>query len=172
MAVEGELEKLGLVPKSVRLGEVTLERELSKGEREGLERQLIPLGFELIDDKKSRNIEKIKKLIIELVHYSERPSKFKLSDYISEGLGQDYNTLSKLFTEIEGTTIEKFFIAQRIEKAKELLAYDELSLGEIAHRLNYSSAAYLANQFKKVTGLTPGHFKRMGQQKRLPLDKV
>lgn len=172
MAVRTELEKLALSPKHIALGEVILEREPSLKEREHLERALIPLGFELIDDKKGRTIEKIKKLIIELVHQHDNQIKIKLSDHLSGILGQDYNHLSKLFTEVEGTTIEKYFITQKIEKVKELLVYDELSLSEIALRLNYSSAAYLSNQFKKVTGLTPSHFKQIGSQKRTALDKV
>ncbi|SRR5690606_12097901 len=172
MAVRSELEQLGLVPKHMALGEVTLEREPSSREKELLERALVPLGFELIDDKRSRTIEKIKKSIIELVHQRDNQIKIKLSDHLSEVLGQDYSQLSKLFTEVEGTTIEKYFIAQKIERVKELLVYDELSLSEIALRLNYSSVAYLSNQFKKVTGLTPSHFKQIGSQKRTALDKV
>jgi len=172
MAVRTELEKLGLEPKHITLGEVTMEKEPSPGDRERLERALVPLGFELIDDKKSRTIERTKKLIIELVHQHDNQIKIKLSDHLSGILGQDYNQLSKLFTEVEGTTIEKYFIAQKIEKVKELSVYDELSLSEIALRLNYSSAAYLSNQFKKVTGLTPSHFKQIGSHKRTALDKV
>ncbi len=172
MVVRSELEQLGLVPKHMALGEVTLEREPSSREKELLERALVPMGFELIDDKKSRTIEKIKKSIIELVHQRDNQIKIKLSDHLSEVLGQDYSQLSKLFTEVEGTTIEKYFIAQKIERVKELLVYDELSLSEIALRLNYSSVAYLSNQFKKVTGLTPSHFKQIGSQKRTALDKV
>ncbi|KKX47548.1 AraC family transcriptional reguator [Sphingobacterium sp. IITKGP-BTPF85] len=133
---------------------------------------LDPLGFEVIDDKKCRIIERIKNIIIELVHNRDSDIKTNLSDVLSNKLHHDYNYLSNLFSEVEGTTIEKYFIAQKIEKVKELLVYDELSLSEIAFRLNYSSVAYLSNQFKKVTGLTPSHFKQIKEDKRKPLDEV
>ena len=137
-----------------------------------MDKALVLLGFELIDDKKSRIIEKIKNIIIELVHHQNNDAKTNLSDVLSSQLHHDYNYLSNLFSEIEGTTIEKYFIAQKIEKVKELLVYDELSLSEIAFRLNYSSVAYLSNQFKKVTGLTPSYYKQIRDDKRKPLDKV
>lgn len=172
MVVQDELEKLGLDYTNVKLGEVNLTKELTPEERDALENVLVPLGFELIDDKKSRIIEKIKNIIIDLVHHQDNDSKTNLSDILSEKLNHDYNYLSNLFSEIEGTTIEKYFIAQKIEKIKELLVYDELTLSEIALRLNYSSVAYLSNQFKKVTGLTPSHFKQIREDKRKPLDKV
>jgi YesN/AraC family two-component response regulator len=130
------------------------------------------LGFQVIDDKKSRMIEKIKNVIIDLVHHQDNDAKTNLSDVLSDALHHDYNYLSNLFSDIEGTTIEKYFIAQKVEKIKELLVYDELSLSEIADRMNYSSVAYLSNQFKKVTGLTPSHFKQIREDKRKPLDKV
>lgn len=172
MVVRQELEKLGLEIKNIKLGEVTLGREATYKEREQIESVLVPLGFELIDDKKSRIIEKIKTIIIDLVHHQDNDSKTNLSELLSSKLHHDYNYLSNLFSEVEGTTIEKYFIAQKIEKVKELLVYDELSLSEIAYRLNYSSVAYLSNQFKKVTGLTPSHFKQIREEKRKPLDKV
>ena len=172
MAVQNELDKLGLEAKDVKLGEVTLDKELTPEEKTNLESVLIPLGFEVIDDKKSRVIEKIKNIIIDLVHYQDNDTKNNLSDVLSSKLHHDYNYLSNLFSEIEGTTIEKYFIAQKIEKVKELLVYDELSLSEIAFRLNYSSVAYLSNQFKKVTGLTPSHFKQIKEDKRKPLDNL
>lgn len=172
MVVQDELEKLGLDYSNIKLGEVTLTKELTSEERTALENVLVPLGFEVIDDKKSRIIEKIKNIIIDLVHHQDNDSKTNLSDILSEKLHHDYNYLSNLFSEIEGTTIEKYFIAQKIEKIKELLVYDELTLSEIALRLNYSSVAYLSNQFKKVTGLTPSHFKQIREDKRKPLDKV
>jgi YesN/AraC family two-component response regulator len=137
-----------------------------------LENVLDPLGFQVIDDKKSRMIEKIKNVIIDLVHHQDNDAKTNLSDVLSDALHHDYNYLSNLFSDIEGTTIEKYFIAQKVEKIKELLVYDELSLSEIADRMNYSSVAYLSNQFKKVTGLTPSHFKQIREDKRKPLDKV
>lgn len=172
MVVQDELEKLDLDFANIRLGEVTLTKELNPDERNAVEAALIPLGFEVIDDKKSRIIEKIKNIIIDLVHHQDNDSKSNLSDLLSEKLNHDYNYLSNLFSEVEGTTIEKYFIAQKVEKVKELLVYDELSLSEIALRLNYSSVAYLSNQFKKVTGLTPSHFKQIREEKRKPLDKV
>ncbi|WP_298648919.1 AraC family transcriptional regulator [uncultured Proteiniphilum sp.] len=172
MVVKNELEKLSLDVKSVRLGEVTLGKEPTSEEKKQIEEVLIPLGFQVIDDKKSRIIEKIKNIIIDLVHHQDNNTKTNLSELLSSELHHDYNYLSNLFSEVEGTTIEKYFIAQKIEKVKELLVYDELSLSEIAFRLNYSSVAYLSNQFKKVTGLTPSHFKQIREDKRKPLDEV
>lgn len=171
MVIQNELEKLGLDFTQIKLGEVTLAKELNSTEKKSLEAVLIPLGFEVIDDKKSRIIEKIKNIIIDLVHHQDNDTKKNLSDVLAEQLHHDYNYLSNLFSEVEGTTIEKYFIAQKIEKIKELLVYDELSLSEIALRLNYSSVAYLSNQFKKVTGLTPSHFKQIREEKRKPLDQ-
>lgn len=172
MVVQNELDKLGLAVKNIKLGEITLAKELTFNEKEVLEEALDPLGFQIIDDKKCRIIEKIKNIIIELVHHQDNDAKTNLSDVLSSQLHHDYNYLSTLFSDIEGTTIEKYFIAQKIEKVKELLVYDELSLSEIAFRLNYSSVAYLSNQFKKVTGLSPSHFKQIGEDKRKPLDEV
>jgi YesN/AraC family two-component response regulator len=172
MVVQNELDNLGLETNSVTLGEVSFNNELTPVEKSKLEEALIPLGFELIDDKKSRIIEKIKNVIIDLVHYKGDDIKTNLSDVLSNELHQDYNYLSNLFSDVEGTTIEKYFIAQKIEKVKELLVYDELSLSEIAFKLNYSSVAYLSNQFKKVTGLTPSHFKQIKEDKRKPLDQI
>lgn len=172
MVVQNELEKLGLDAKNIKLGEVILSKEITSLEKENLSKTLEPLGFEIIDDKKGRIIEKIKNTIIDLVHHQDSDVKINLSDVLSDKLHHDYNYLSNLFSEVEGTTIEKYFIAQKVEKVKELLVYDELSLSEIANRLNYSSVAYLSNQFKKVTGLTPSHFKQIKEDKRKPLDKV
>jgi YesN/AraC family two-component response regulator len=172
MVVKDELIKFGVHPKKVELGEVEITEELNNEKKKHLDKTLQAFGFELIDDRKSRIIEKIKNIIVELVHYSEKQVKTKLSEYISEKLLHDYNYLSNLFSEVEGITIEKYFIAQKIEKVKELLKYDELSLSEIADRLGYSNVAYLSNQFKKVTGLTPSYFKQPGENKRKPLDKI
>jgi len=172
IVVQNELDKLDLEAKDIKLGEVTLNEELSSEGRKQLEDALTPLGFEVIDDKKSRIIEKIKNVIIDLVHYHDNETKNNLSEILSSELHRDYNYLSNLFSEVEGTTIEKYFIAQKIERVKELLVYDELSLSEIAFRLNYSSVAHLSNQFKKVTGLTPSHFKKIKENKRKPLDEV
>ncbi len=172
MVVKDELDKLGLSVRSVSLGEAVLDEDITDKQIKQLEAALIPLGFELIDDKKIRIIEKIKNIIIELVHHQDNHTKTNLSEVLSSGLNHDYNYLSNLFSEIKGTTIEKYFIAQKIEKVKELLVYDELSLSQIAFRLNYSSVAYLSNQFKKVTGLTPSQFKQIREEKRKPLDEV
>ncbi|MDD3195279.1 MAG: AraC family transcriptional regulator [Paludibacter sp.] len=172
MVVKSEFEKLGFTPTDITLGEVTLDKELTTFQKELLAKELLELGFEVIDDKKSRIIEKIKNTIIDLVHYQDNDSKSNLSELLSSTLQHDYSYLSNLFSEVEGTTIEKYFIAQKIEKVKELLVYDELSLSEIAFRMNYSSVAYLSNQFKKVTGLTPSHFREIKEEKRKPLDKV
>lgn len=171
-AVQDELQKLGIVAERVELGEIFLEERLDDKKKEALEKRLVDLGFMLIDDKKSQLISQIKRVIIELVHHKEGVINMNLSDLLRQELKHEYNYLSNLFSEIEGTTIEKYFIAQKIEKVKELLVYDELSLSEIAYQLNYSSVAYLSNQFKKVTGLTPSHFKKVGQNKRTPLDQV
>lgn len=172
MVVQHELDKLGLTALSIKLGEVLFEESPTAEQRKGLEEALLGLGFQVIDDKKSRIIEKIKNTIIELVHHQDNDSKNNLSDVLSAKLNHDYNYLSNLFSEVESTTIEKYFIAQKIEKVKELLVYDELSLSEIAFQLNYSSVAYLSNQFKKITGLTPSHFKQIKGEKRKPLDEV
>lgn len=172
MVVKSELDQLGLKVKSVRLGEAILNEELTEVQKNLLKTALTPLGFELIDDKKIRIVEQIKNTIIELVHHQDSDTRAKLSEVLSSGLQHDYNYLSNLFSEVESTTIEKYFIAQKIEKAKELLAYDELSLSQIAMRLNYSSVAYLSNQFKKVTGLSPSRFKQVREAKRKHLDEV
>ncbi|UTD16553.1 helix-turn-helix transcriptional regulator [Tenacibaculum mesophilum] len=172
LVIQNELDKLGVSVKNIKLGEVILEKELTSDEKESLDKVLLDLGFEIIDDKKRRIIEKIKNLIINLVHHQDSEAKINLSELLSNELHHDYNYLSNLFSEVEGTTIEKYFIAQKIEKVKELLVYDELSLSEIAFRLHYSSVAYLSNQFKKVTGLTPSHFKKIRKDRRKPLDEV
>ncbi len=172
MMVQNELNKLDLSAVSLKLGEIVFEKEPTTEEKKKLEEALSALGFQVIDDKKSRIIEKIKNTIIELVHHQHNEAKTNLSNILSTTLHNDYNYLSNLFSEVEGTTIEKYFIAQKIEKVKELLVYDELSLSEIAFQLNYSSVAYLSNQFKKTTGLTPSHFKQIKEDKRKPLDKV
>ena len=172
MVVKAELEKLGITPLNIELGEVTIEKDLNASEKKQLELVLRDLGFELIDDKKSRYIEKIKSLIIKLIYEQNNDLKITLSDYLSQNVYHDYFYLSNLFSEIEGTTIEKYFISQKIERVKELLAYKELSLSEIAYQLNYSSVAHLSNQFKKVTGLSPSHFKNIRSGGRKSLDEV
>jgi len=172
LVVKNELEKLGFQTLSISLGEVELKNDLSETEKTSLDNHLKTFGFELIDDKKSRLIGQIKSSIIEIIHQNNSELKSNLSDYLSSKLHHDYTYLSNLFSEVEGTTIEKYFIAQKIEKVKELLVYDELSLSEIAYQMNYSSVGYLSNQFKKVTGLTPTHFKNIKEIKRKPLDEV
>jgi len=172
MVIKSELEKLGLHPITIELGEVELSNDLTETEKMNLHNHLKTFGFELIDDKKSRLIEQIKSFIIEIIHQNNSELKSNLSDYLSSKIHHDYTYLSNLFSEVEGMTIEKYFIAQKIEKVKELLVYDELSLSEIAYQMNYSSVGYLSNQFKKVTGLTPTHFKNIKEIKRKPLDEV
>lgn len=172
MVVKSQLEKLNLLPVSVELGIVVLPEKITDEVYHRIQESLEPLGFELIDDKKSQIIEQIKNAVIELVHYNDSDLKENLSDYLSSKLNKDYSSLSKLFSEVTNTTIEKYLIAQKTERVKELLVYGELSLNEIADRLNYSSAAYLSAQFKSVTGLTPSHFKKIKENKRKPLDQV
>lgn len=172
MVVRAELEKLGFEPISLELGEVTLDRDITNEEKAKIDTRLHELGFALIDDKKSTMIERIKTLIVELVHQQNSELKTNLSEYLSSRLHHDYHAMTNLFSEVEGTTIEKYFIAQKIERVKELLVYDELTLSEIAYQLNYSSVAHLSNQFKKVTGLTPSYFKQIREEKRKSLDEV
>lgn len=172
MVVEELLQKMGLEPVSVKLGYVTLAKEPSEKLMNQLKLELERLGFELIDDKRIMLIEQVKNAIVELVHHNNSSLKTNLSDYITAKLPHDYSYISNLFSEVEGTTIEKYFIAQKIERVKELLVYGELSLTEISDMMNYSSAAHLSNQFKKVTGLTPSHFRKIGENRRKPLDKV
>ncbi len=172
LVVKNELEHLGFEPLNVTLGEVEIDKDLTETQIKDLDNHLKTFGFELIDDKKSRLIGQIKTSIIEIIHQHDSALDSNLSDYLSQKLFHDYSYLSNLFSEIEGTTIEKYFIAQKIEKVKELLVYDELSLSEIAFQMNYSSVGYLSNQFKKVTGLTPSYFKNIKENKRKPLDEV
>ncbi|KRD07357.1 AraC family transcriptional regulator [Flavobacterium sp. Root901] len=172
MVVKSELDKLGLQTISVELGEVELQDDITDSQKEILLKNLQPLGFDLIDDKKTKTIEKIKNLIIDLVHHKNSELKVNLSDYLAENLNQDYNSLSNLFSEIENTTIEKYFISQKIEKVKELLIYDEHSLSEIADILNYSNVAHLSNQFKKITGFTPTSFKQSKDKNRIQIENL
>ncbi|MDQ1167360.1 MULTISPECIES: AraC family transcriptional regulator [unclassified Flavobacterium] len=172
MVVKSEFEKLGLQTIAVELGEVELEKEISDEQKEVLLENLQVLGFDLIDDKKTKTVERIKNLIIDLVHHKNNDLKINLSDYLAENLNQDYNSLSNLFSEIENTTIEKYFISQKIEKVKELLIYNELSLSEIADILNYSNVAHLSNQFKKITGFTPTSFKQLKDKKRIQIENL
>jgi AraC-like DNA-binding protein len=172
MVVKQELEKLNIENCNVTLGEVETVAELSKEQIEPLSKNLASLGFELLDDSKQQVIEKIKNTIIRQVHYSEEEMHYNFSEILSANLRKDYSYLSNLFSEVEGITIEKYIINQKIEKVKELIIYDELNFSEIAYKLGYSSVAHLSAQFKKVTGLTPSHFKQVGEKKRKPLDQV
>ena len=172
MVVKSELEKLGLQLLAVDLGEVETIEPITAEQKSAIAEHLKGFGFELIDDKKSRLIDKIKTLIIELVHQQNAQLNTNLSDYLSKNLAQDYSSISNLFSEVEDTTIEKFFINQKIEKVKELLLYDELTLSEIAFQMNYSSVAYLSNQFKKVTGFSPSHYKQLKNNKRKQIEDL
>jgi AraC-like DNA-binding protein len=161
MVVKSELEKMGLHYTRVELGETEIMEDLSPDKMKRLDSALRCAGLELMDNKKSVIVEKIKAIIIELIHYSDDQIRINLSDYLSEKLNHNYSHLSSLFSEIKGTTIEHFYLTHKIEKVKELLVYDELNLSEIAFRMHYSSVAHLSNQFKKMTGMTPSQFKKL-----------
>ena len=166
MVVKEELKRLGLHYVSVELGEVEIMEDISVEQHDQFQVALLRSGLELMDDKKSVLIQKIKNVIVELVHYSEEPLTINFSDYLSQKLNHNYTYLANLFSEVQGTTIEQFIIAHKIERVKELLVYNELNLTEIAYLMHYSSVAHLSAQFKKVTGLTPSHFKQL-RDKRL-----
>lgn len=172
MVVKSELEKLGLQYNSVELGEVDLAEAVSDEQLSKLGEALKLTGLELMEDNKKILVEKIKTIIIELIHYSDEQIKINLSDYLSEKLNHNYTYLSNLFSEVKGTTIEQFYLANKIERVKELLVYDELNLTEIAWKLHYSSVSHLSNQFKKMTGLTPSHFKNLKSRKRAALGSL
>ncbi len=172
MAVKSELEKLDIEPLSVTLGEVKVSGLISDDQKETLGTNLEKIGFELIGDKKHQLIEKVKNIIIELIHHKHTYLKINLSDYLSEQIELDYSYISKLFSETEHTTIEKFVIAQKIERVKELISYNELTLSEIADHLHYSSVAHLSGQFKKITGITPSEYKNGELKDRKPLNEV
>jgi AraC-like DNA-binding protein len=172
MVVKDALHDLGLQPVMIDLGIVEITEELTESQREILKKALLVSGLELMDDKKAMLIEKIKNVIIEMVHYSDEMPKVNYSEYISQKLGQDYTHMSKIFSEVKGITIEHFIIFHKIEKVKELLLYDELNLTQISYILDYSSVAHLSKQFKKVTGLTPSYFKQLKTQRRNNLDSI
>ena len=172
MLVKSELEKLQLDYKVIELGEAVLPEKIPDEKRDALKAALKIWWLELMDDKRSILIEKIKNVIVEMVHYADELPKTNYSDYISVKLEQDYTYLANLFSEVVGTTIEHFIIGHKIERVKELLVYDEMSLTEIAEKLHYSSVAHLSNQFKKVTGLTPSHFKHLKRKRRVALENV
>ena len=172
MAVSQTLEQVGLHPKTVELGEVSIEEDPYSVQLSILRTALKKLGFELLDDRRQQTIDHIKSALIKLVHYHDNQSSTNLSDYLSSELRQDYSALSKLFSEVEGKTIERYYIELRIERVKEFIRYDELTLTHIAFRMNYSSVAYLSSQFKSVTGMTPSQFKAMKDNLRTSLDKL
>jgi AraC-like DNA-binding protein len=171
-AVREELKKLGLHFVIVDLGEVDVMEDISPEQREQLKTALLNAGFELMNDKKAVLIEKIKNIIIELIHHTETTIKTNFSDFLSEKLKYDYTYLANLFSETQGSTIEHFIIAHKVERIKELIIYDELNMTEIAWKMNYSSVAHLSNQFKKVTGLSPSHFKQLKEKRRSPIEEV
>jgi len=172
MMVKEELKKLGLKYVTLDLGVVEILENITSSQRDQLKKNLLVSGLELLDDKKSILIEKIKNVITEMIHYSDEIPKVNYSDYISEKLDYDYTYLANTFSEVKGITIQQFIIIHKIEKAKELLLYDELSLSEIAYKLHYSSVAHLSNQFKKITGLTPTFYKKLRDKRNQNLEDL
>ncbi len=172
MLVKEELQKLGLHFTNVNLGEVTVMENITYAQRDALKNALHLSGLELMDDKRAMLIEKIKNVVIEMIHYADDLPKTNFSDYLAEKLDYDYTYLSNLFSETQATTIEHFIIVHKIEKVKELITYDELNLTEIAYKLHYSSVAHLSHQFKKITGLTPSFFKHLKNKKRNTIDNL
>lgn len=166
MVVKEELKSLGILYANVNLGEVEILEKISSSQRESLSLNLKKIGLELLDDKKSILIDKIKNEVIKMIHHSDSLPKVNYSDHMSEKLGYDYTYLSNIFSEVQGITIQQFIIFNKIEKVKELLLYNELNLTEISYRLDYSSVSHLSNQFKKVTGLTPSFFKQMREMRK------
>ena len=170
--VQSELEKLGITFKDIELGTVETKETLTEQQKQLLKSNLAMSGLELLDDKKSILIDKVKNVIIEMVHYTDEVPRVNYSDYISEKLGYDYTYLSNLFSEVIGTTIQHFIINHKIERAKELILYDELNLTEISYKLHYSSVAHLSNQFKKVTGQSPSFYKKIGKKRKSNLENL
>lgn len=172
ISVKEELRKLGLHFIVVDLGEVEIMESISIEQREHLKTALLNSGLELMDDKRAMLIEKIKNVIIEMVHHSDEIIKINFSVFLSAKLGHDYTYLANLFSEVQGTTIEQFIISHKIERIKELIIYGELNITEIAWKMNYSSVAHLSNQFKKATGLSPSHFKQLKDKRRNPIEEI
>jgi len=172
LIVKDELQKMGIRYASLDLGVVELLEDISKDQREDLRKTLLASGLELLEDKKSILIEKIKNVIVEMIHYSDEIPQTNYSEYISEKLQYDYTYLSNIFSEVKGITIQHFIIIHKIERVKELLLYDELNLSEIAFRMHYSSSAHLSNQFKKMTGLTPTYFKKLRHKRNNNLEEL
>lgn len=172
MMVKEELKKLGLHYTTIDLGMVEIMEDITEEQREKLKNNLLRSGLELLDNKKSILIEKIKNVITEMIHYSDEIPVVNYSDFISEKLNYDYTHLSNIFSEVKGITIQQFIIINKIEKVKELLLYDELNLTEIAHKLHYSSVGHLSNQFKKITGLSPSFFKQLKHKRKGNLENM
>jgi len=172
IVVKEELNRLGLRFIVVDMGVVDSMEDITAGQRDQIRIALLKSGLELMDDRKAVLIEKIKNVIIDRIHYSDELPKVNFSDYLSEKLNHDYGYLANLFSEVQGTTIEKFIISHKIERVKELIIYDELNFTEIAWKMHYSSVAHLSNQFKKITGLTPSHFKRLRDKRRRPIEDI
>jgi YesN/AraC family two-component response regulator len=172
MVVREELAKLGIERATVELGEVDIESPLTSEVHEQLKKRLTQFGLDLIDDRKNVLIQRIKNVIVEMVHYADQPLVVNFSVYLSEKLNHDYTYLANLFSEVQGTTIEKFIISHKIERVKELLLYNELNLTEIAYLMHYSSVAHLSAQFRKVTGLTPSCFKQLKGVRRKMLEEM
>jgi AraC-like DNA-binding protein len=172
MIVKQELQKLGLHFIMVELGEVEIMENILEDQREQVRIALLQSGLELMDNRRSVLIEKIKNTVIEMVHHKNEITKMNFSDYLSGKLNYDYTYLANLFSEIQGTTIEQFIIADKIERIKELIIYDELTITEIAWKMNYNSLAHLSNQFKKITGLSPSHFKQLKVKRRRPIEDI
>ena len=172
MVVKQELETLGLQPLHVTMGEAELKKQPTAKQMQQLNSRLLQLGFEILDDQKQKQIEKIKSLLIKKVQSGQVEEHFSISAFLSNALHKDYSYISRLFSEVEGTTVEQYFILQKIEKVKELLVYGEENLSEISYRLGYSSVAHLSAQFKKITGFTPSQFKKLGSTQRKPLDAL
>jgi AraC-like DNA-binding protein len=169
MAAKNELEKLGFHQTKVKLGEAEIKEDLSIKQRDNLRISLKNIGLELMEDRKNILADRVKTAIIDLVHYTDHQIRINLPDYLSEKVYHNYAFLCKLFSEVNDTTIEKFYLSQKLEKVKELLVYEELNLTDIAYKLDYSSVAHLSNQFKKMTGLTPSQFRNLKQNRRLVL---
>ncbi len=172
LMVKQELAKQGIQHLSVDLGTVVILKPITQDQHDQLKEQLLRLGLELLQDKKTILIEKIKNVIVEMVHYAEELPLVNYSDHISEKLGYDYTYLANIFSEVTGITIQQFIISHKIEKVKELLSYDDLNLTEISYKMNYSSVAHLSNQFKKVTGLSPSFYKQTNQKRMCTLENI
>lgn len=172
MAVKEELKKLGIHYVNVDLGTIEILEDITDLQREQLRESLMKSGLELLDDNRKIIIEKIKSVIIEMIHYSDELPKVNYSDYISEKLGYDYTYLANTFSEVKGITIQQFIIMNKIERIKELLLYNELNLTEISYLLHYSSVSHLSNQFKKITGLTPSYYKKLKKKRLKNLEDI